>query len=98
MHVLASSSDIALGICFRSKIASPETLSIVCIWEHVVVLSWPSNLLIPIRGNCINVLGWSGVLKLYILVFVVECKDELIKRAEVLMSIAPSEIISEELK
>jgi len=50
MKIILTISNLFLGTSSRSEVSRPVILRIVSIREHIVVLSWPADLFLGIKG------------------------------------------------
>jgi hypothetical protein len=59
LHNGAPASDESFGVCARSEISGPVALIPVGIWEHVIVLGGPGNILIGAGRYSVNIFAWG---------------------------------------
>jgi hypothetical protein len=91
MGELGDSSDVFLVIRSAWEISSPETVFIVSIGEHVIVLGGPFNVQLI---HSINVHSWSGVQQSDVWVLLVEERNESVDGGEELPRILVVEVLS----
>jgi hypothetical protein len=85
-------SHLLLGVSSGSEVACPVVLIHVCIGEHVIIASGPSDVFL-FQG--INILHWGRVKQSDIVVFLVEVLDQVIERVELHMGIGIGEVCPE---
>lgn len=95
LYYSASSSNKSFGVCAGSEISGPVALIPVGIWEHVIVLCGPGDILIGAGRYSVNIFAWGRVFKLDVRVLGVEALDQFVQGAEILPGIGETEVVTE---
>lgn len=92
MEVVGGSSDVGFVIWSGRKVAGPVSIGVVRIWEHVVVLGWPGNVVL-LEG--VGVSTWSRVFEvIFVRVVLIHVRNHVVHVLVVELSIHIFEIKS----
>jgi hypothetical protein len=91
MKICLTISDEYLLVCSWGEITSPIILALISIWEHIIILCGPNNIL---SFNCINILTWGRVYQSDISNVTIKVFHKSISILENFKGISISEIIS----
>ncbi len=91
MGELGGSSDVFLVVGSAREISCPESVFIISIGEHVIILGGPFDIQLI---DCINIHPWSGVQESDLGILLIEVRNKSVNRVKEHSSIHVVEILA----